>query len=138
MRDDTQAGIDRVMKFGSLSTVLAVIVALGIIFIGIREFFYPGVAAAGFGVPLLDPRDGDLLAIKGARDVTSGILVLALLALGQRRALAYAMAILTLIPIFDGLIVLKHAGWTFTPFILIHWGTALFMLLIVDLLRRGK
>jgi hypothetical protein len=138
MRDDTQAGIERPVKYGSLSAVLTVIVALGIIFIGVREFFYPGVAAAGFGVPLLDGQDGDLLGIKGARDVTSGILVLTFLALGQRRILAYAMGILTLIPIFDGLIVLKHAGWAFTPFVLIHWGTAVFMLLIVELLRRGK
>jgi hypothetical protein len=138
MRDDTQAGIERPVKFGSLSAVLTVIVALGIIFIGAREFFYPGIAAAGFGVPLLDGRDGDSLGIKGARDVTSGILVLTFLALGQRRILAYAMGILTLIPIFDGLIVLKHAGWAFTPFVLIHWGKAVFMLLIVELLRRGE
>jgi hypothetical protein len=138
MRDDTHAGIDLPVKFGSLSGVLTVVVALGILFIGLREFFYPGVAAAGFGVPLLDGRDGDLLGIKGARDITSGILALTFVALGQRRILAYAMGILMLIPTFDGLIVLKHAGSAFTPFILIHWGTAVFMLLIVELLRRGK
>jgi len=66
MRDDTQAGLERPLKFESLSAVLTVIVALGIIFIGVREFFYSGVAAAGFGVPLLDGRD--LLGIKGERD----------------------------------------------------------------------
>ena len=43
--------------------MLTVIVALGIIFIGVREFFYPGVAAAGSGVPFLDGRDGHLLGI---------------------------------------------------------------------------
>ena len=63
MRDDTHAGIERPVKFGSLSAVLTVIVALGIIFIGVREFFYPGVAAAGSGVPFLDRRDGHLLGI---------------------------------------------------------------------------
>jgi hypothetical protein len=57
MRDDTQAGLESPVKFGSLS-----------VFIGVREFFYPGVAAAGFGVPFLDGRDGNLLGIKGARD----------------------------------------------------------------------
>lgn len=109
MRDDAQAGIERPVEFGSLSAVLTVIVALSIIFIGVREFFYPGVAAAGPGVPFLDGRDGDLLGIKGARDVTSGILLLTLLALGQRRILAFAMGILTVIPILNGLIVLKQA-----------------------------
>jgi hypothetical protein len=63
MRDDTQAGIERPVKFGSLSAVLTVIVALGIIFIGVREFVHPGVAAAGSGVPFLDGRDGHLLGI---------------------------------------------------------------------------
>jgi hypothetical protein len=47
MRDDAQAGIERPVEFGSLSAVLTV--ALGMIFIGVREFFYPGVAAAGPG-----------------------------------------------------------------------------------------
>lgn len=107
MRDDAQAGIERPVEFGSLSAVLTV--ALSIIFIGVREFFYPGVAAAGPGVPFLDGRDGDLLGIKGARDVTSGILLLTLLALGQLRILAFAMGILTVIPILNGLIVLKQA-----------------------------
>jgi hypothetical protein len=130
MRDDTEAGIERPVKFGSLSAVrtVIVIVALGIIFIGVHEFFYPGVAAAGLGVPLLDGRDSDLLGTTGARDVTSGILVLTFLALGQRRILAFAMGILTVIPVLDGLTVLKYAGWVFTPFILIRWGTAVFML----------
>jgi hypothetical protein len=76
-------------------------------------------------VQLFDPRDATFLAIKAARDVTSGVLVL-------------TIAALTLIPIFDGLIVLRHAAWSFAPFLLIHWTTALLMLLIVALLRAGK
>ena len=63
------------VKILSLSGVLSILVAVGIIFIGIREFLYPGIGALGFGVPLLDPRDGDLLAIKAVRDVVSGVLV---------------------------------------------------------------
>ncbi len=129
---------DTRMKVLSPSGLLSIVVALGIIFIGIREFLYPVTGAFGYGVPLLDPRDGDLLAIKAARDVVSGILVLSLLALRDRKALACAIAVLTLIPLFDGLIVLGHAAWVFTPVILIHWGTATFMLLIVVLMRRGK
>jgi hypothetical protein len=46
--------------------------------------------------------------------------------------------VLTLIPVFDGLVVLRHAGWAFTPVILIHWGTAALMLVIMLLMRRGK
>lgn len=126
------------MKVASISGCMTIIIGFGIIFIGLREFFYPAAAALGFGVPLLDPHDGDLLAIKAARDVTSGVLALTFLALRERRYLAYAMGILTLIPIFDGLIVLRHAAWSFTPIILIHWGTAAFMVAIVALLRSGR
>jgi hypothetical protein len=47
------------------------------------------------------------------------------------------MGVLTLIPVLDGLIVLRHAAWTFAPVILVHFGTAAFMLAIVELLKRG-
>lgn len=126
------------MKAVSVSGFLTILVALGIIFIGIREFFYPSVAAMGFGVPLLDPRDGDLLAIKAGRDVVSGLLAVAFLGLRNRRFLAYAIGVMTLIPVLDGLIVVRHAGWTFTPVVLVHWGTAAFMLALVEMLRRGR
>ena len=127
-----------IIKLVSGSGVLSILVALAIILIGIREFLDPSAGALGFGVPLLDSRDGDLLAIKAARDVASGMVVLALLALRNRNALTFAIGALTLIPIFDGLIVLRHAAWTFTPPILVHWGTATFMLVIVALLRSGR
>lgn len=126
------------MRIGSLSGMLVILVALGIIFIGVREFLYPAIGALGFGVPLLDPRDGDLLAVKAVRDVVSGFLALTFLGLGNRKSLTYAFGVLTLIPIFDGLVVLRHAGWGFTPVLFIHWGTAALMLATVELLRRGK
>ena len=61
--------------------------------------------------------------------------VLALLAIGDHIAVAYAMLALTLIPILEGVVVLKHADWIFKPAILIHWGTAAVMLMIVALFR---
>ena len=126
------------MRIGSLSGLLVILVSLGIMLIGVREFLYPAVGALGFGVPLIDPHDGDLLAVKAVRDVVAGILALTFLGLRNRRFLAYAFGVLTLIPALDGLVVLRHADWSFTPVLLIHWGTAAFMLLIVELLRRGK
>lgn len=135
---DARSRIDRPMKIGSVSGLLVALTSLGIIFLGVREFFYPAIAARQFGAPLLDPRDGDLLAIKAARDVVSGFLALTFLGLGNRRFLTYAFGVLTLIPVSDGLIVLRHAHWSFTRALLIHWGTAAFMLVIVELLRTGK
>jgi hypothetical protein len=114
---------------------LALFIALGIIFIGIREWFQPSVAAQGFGVPLAAPADRDFLAIKAGRDIASGAAILALLAIGDHKAVAYTMLMLTLIPVFDGFVVFKRADWIFKPAILIHWGTAASMLVIVGLLR---
>ena len=124
------------LKILSLPGILTIIIGAGIIFIGIREFFQPQVGAQGFGVPLQNPNDAPFLAIKAARDITTGIVALAFLAQRNSRILATAIAALTLIPILDGLIVFNHAQWTFTPIILIHWGTAAVMLLIVALLRH--
>ena len=52
------------MRIGSLSGVLVTLIALGIIFIGVREVFYPSLCARQIGVPLLDSQDADFLAIK--------------------------------------------------------------------------
>ena len=138
MDSDTSARRNNPVKVASLSGSLTVLVALGIIFIGVREFFYPSIAAVGYGVPLVDPHDADLLAIKANRDVISGVLALAFLALRNRSALACAIGVMTLIPVFDGFIVIRHAGWVFAPIVLVHWGTAAFMAAIVELLRRGR
>jgi Domain of unknown function (DUF4267) len=125
----------RPLNILSFSGVLTGLVGLGIIFIGVREFLHPAVGARGFGVPLLDRGDGDLLAIKAVRDVVSGILALTFLGLRKRRSLACVLLVLALIPLLDGLVVLRHAAWKFTPVLLIHWGTAALMLFIVKLLR---
>jgi hypothetical protein len=138
MDDNVAPGLSSPMKIGSPSGLLSIPIAVGIIFIGVREFLDPSAGALGYGVPLADPRDGDLLAIKAVRDVVSGIVVFTLLWLGDRRALAYVIGAFTLSPILDGLVVLRHAGWVFTPVILIHWGTAAVMLVTVALLMRGK
>jgi len=123
------------LKISSLPGILTIIIGAGIIFIGIREFLQPQIAAQGFGVPLQDPHDAPFLAIKAARDIATGIVALTFLAQRDRRFLASAIVALTLIPILDGLIVFSHAHWIFTPIILIHWGTAAVMLAIVALLR---
>jgi hypothetical protein len=138
MDSNVPAEIDRSVRIGSLSGVLVILVALGITFIGVREYVYPTIGAVGFGVPLHDPLDADLLAVKAVRDVVSGILALTFLGLRNRKFLVCAFSVLTLIPVLDGLVVLRHAGWSFTPVLLIHWGAAAFMLVIVELLRRGK
>ena len=98
MTEGHENKIESPLGVASLSGLLTILVALGILFIGFREFLYPRVAARGFGVPMLDPGDGDLLAIKAGRDIATGILALIFLGLRNRRFLAWAMGVLTLIP----------------------------------------
>ena len=49
-------------------------------------------------------------AVKGIRDIVLGLNLLALFALGQRRATGVLMAITSLIPIIDMITVLTHDG----------------------------
>ena len=58
---------------------LTLVVAVGIIFIGVRFLFAPAVAARAFGVPLANPHDMAFLFVKEVRDIVSGLLFLALL-----------------------------------------------------------
>ncbi len=115
---------------------LTVAVAVGIIFIGARFLFAPDVAARGFGIPLADPDDAVFLFGKGARDIVSGLIFLVLLWSGERRLIGALLLVATLIPISDGVIVLSSIGWR--PVLAIHWGTALYMLLLSFALLWGN
>jgi Domain of unknown function (DUF4267) len=75
------------------------------------------------------------LFVKGVRDIVSGLLFLALLWSGERRLTGALLLIATLIPISDGVIVFSSVGWGLA--LAIHWGTALYMLLLSFALLRG-
>jgi hypothetical protein len=113
----------------ALATVLALFVA----FIGARFLLAPQAAAAGYGVPAKP--DGDLayLEIKGVRDLTFGVLGLALIAFAGAHAAGWYMLVVALAPLGDTLIVLRHGGTKATAFG-IHFATAVVVLLRAALL----
>jgi hypothetical protein len=113
----------------TLATVLALFVA----FIGARFLLAPQAAAAGYGVPAKP--DGDLayLEIKGVRDLTFGVLGLALIAFAGAHAAAWYMLVVALAPVGDTLIVLRHGGTKAAAFG-IHFATAVIVLLSAALL----
>ncbi|MGH2617787.1 MAG: DUF4267 domain-containing protein [Thermomicrobiales bacterium] len=83
----------------NLAPGISVLMSLGIIGIGARYLVDPEASAATFGVP--DWPRGDaraFLAVKGVRDIASGLLVLILLALGQRRALGWVLLAIAIVP----------------------------------------
>ncbi|TDD43646.1 DUF4267 domain-containing protein [Nonomuraea terrae] len=112
---------------------LAVLLNLFIIFIGARFLLVPRPSAAGYGVPAKPDGDAAYLAIKGVRDLTFGLLGLALLVFAGLRAEAWFMLVVALVPLADTLIVLRHGGTKATAFG-IHFATAVVVLLAAALL----
>jgi hypothetical protein len=113
----------------ALATVLALFVA----FIGARFLMAPQAAAAGYGVPAKPGGDAAYLEIKGVRDLTFGVLGLALIAFAGAHAAGWYMLVVALAPLGDTLIVLRHGGTKATAFG-IHFATAVVVLLSAALL----
>lgn len=90
---------------------LGVVLDLFVVFIGARFLLQPIASASGYGVPAA-PSGGDpaYLTVKGLRDLTFGLMGLALLAFAGARAEAWFMLVVALAPLGDTLIVLRHGG----------------------------
>jgi hypothetical protein len=112
---------------------LTILLALGIIVIGLRFFLAPHSAAAGYGVAI--DRDGAraYLTIKGLRDLTYGVLGLVLLAVAGPHVTGWFMAVTAIVPVGDTLIVLRNGGTKAAAFG-IHFTTAAAMLVASALL----
>lgn len=112
---------------------LAVVLDLFVVFIGLRFFFKPRAAAAGYGVPAKENGDSAYLTIKGLRDLVSGLIGLALLAFSDAEAAAWFMLVVALTPLGDTLIVLRNGGTRAVAFG-IHLATAVVVLVSAALL----
>jgi hypothetical protein len=121
----------------SASYWMAMLVALGIIFVGIRFIAIPQTAAQAFGIPFSSTQDLVFGRIKGIRDIFSGIVLLPLLLLRMRTATAYVFTAAIIIPATDCLLVLLTNGLD-VPHMLIHGLTAAFMAITSFLLLNGK
>jgi hypothetical protein len=113
-----------------LATGLALLLALGIIVIGAWYLASPSSATRGFGLPL--PEEGANIAwwlrLKGVRDIASGLLVLAFMAWGAPPMVGMVLAVLTIVPVGDMLLVLAAKGSTKST-LGIHGLTAAVMIL---------
>jgi len=124
------------LKKNSLLFWCTLLVPVGIIGLGINFILNPVGASTGFGIPIHDPASFSFMWIKGIRDIFSGLVVLTFLFRGDRRTTAILYAIAVFIPVGDGLVILSHLG--FAPPIFIHWGTALYMMIVAAFLLRKK
>jgi hypothetical protein len=112
------------------------LIPIAIIGLGINFILNPVWASTGFGIPIHDPAAFPFMWVKGIRDIFSGLVVLKFLFRGDRRTTAILFALAIFIPLGDGLVILSHLG--FAPPIFIHWGTALYMMIVAAFLLRKK
>ena len=123
------------MIITGIGYALSGLVGAGIVAIGARFLLAPATAAAAYGVPA-DPETGSAgayLAVKGVRDITSGLFVFILIAARNPRVLGRLMLAATLIPVADSVIVIRHHGSKATAYG-VHGATAAVMLATAGLL----
>jgi hypothetical protein len=112
------------------SNGVAILVALGIIAIGLMYLTVPQTATRSFGLPL--PEEGANIAwwlrLKGVRDLVSGVMVFALMIWGGPRLVGLALLVFALIPLGDMSLILGARGSAARAFG-IHGVTAALMIL---------
>jgi hypothetical protein len=93
--------------------LLSSLIAVGIVFIGSRFLWNPAAASRAFGIPNSPSPSTGLtgwLAVKGARDIVSGLFVFLLMANGSPRLLGEFLLVASLIALGDAAIVLRSGG----------------------------
>src|SRR5262244_1235652 len=134
---NTKADFDSsILRKNSLLFWCTLVVPTGIIVIGINFILNPVGASTAYGIPIHDPVAFPFMWVKGIRDIFSGLVILSFLWRGDQRTTAILFVIAIFIPVGDGLVILSHLG--FAPPIYIHWGTALYMMIVAAFLLRRK
>lgn len=126
------------MTMKRLATVLALLGGLFLLYIGALLLLAPQTSAEGFGLPTWPQGQGEgFLTVKGMRDIGYGLVILALLLAGQRKALGLAMAAMAVVPAGDMVIVLTEGGPAATAFG-VHGLTAAAVAVTAGLLLRER
>jgi hypothetical protein len=88
--------------------LIAIAGCLGIIVLGARFLLTPTRATRDFGIAADGPRP--FTAIKGVRDITSGVVLLVVWAVAGTAALGWALVAAALTPMGDAVIVRTNGG----------------------------
>jgi Domain of unknown function (DUF4267) len=91
-----------------VALVFGVIACAAIIVLGARFFFKPRQATLDFGIPATSVRG--LTEIKGARDITSGLVPLVVWASAGATTLGWVLVAAAITPTADAVIVLTNGG----------------------------
>ena len=93
--------------------LLSSLIAVGIVLIGARFLWDPAAASRDFGIPNSpSPSTGftGWLAVKGTRDIVSGLFIFLLMVSGPPRLLGEFMLVASLIAMGDAATVLRSGG----------------------------
>ncbi|MBS2013064.1 MAG: DUF4267 domain-containing protein [Deltaproteobacteria bacterium] len=95
------------MNLLSVATTLTVLVFALFIVLGVRAMRSPEHAARAFGLPL-DRARGEFVRVYASRNLAIVATGVALVATGERRALAVLLTAVCALPVFDGLLLLRQ------------------------------
>jgi len=122
----------------SVSYWLTFLVAIGIIFIGVRFLVSPLIATEGYGIPLKNNLSTGYAYAKGIRDIYSGIILLVFLGLRKAHTIAILFSIASIIPAADFCIILTSNGVNDITHLLIHGCTTVYMVIVSGMLFSVK
>lgn len=112
------------MTHTRIATALVLIGVAFILYIGLGYVLAPNSMAPGFGLPAWPQGESSaFMTLKGVRDISSGVVLLALLLTRQRFALGIAMLAVAVTPVGDMLTVLNNHG-SVTTALSVHGLTA--------------
>ncbi|MDA1358881.1 DUF4267 domain-containing protein [Glycomyces luteolus] len=118
-----------------IATALAALIGLAVVAMGTTGMLKPQFFM-GFGIPGTpadDPVLNHWLTVKGGRDIGTGLMLLVATALATTSVTGWIMLAAAVMPVFDGLIVLRSKGARATAFG-VHFATAAAMVVIAVLL----
>ena len=110
--------------FGLIAWLLSLLGSVGLIVIGLAFILDNADAAKLFGVPLTAGSSAPYVSVAAVRDVAVGAITLIFVLLCDRRAVGISILGGAIIPIGDGIVVLRHSS-TPLEFLPLHWGGAI-------------
>ena len=127
----TTASTTPTWKLTSPSAVFVAVLAAFMLFLGVNGHLNPIPAAIGFGLP--DTATSTAIVpwmhVKAGRDIGIGLMIVALLAARERRALGWLITVSMVMPITDALTILSN-GASVAYALAVHGSAVLYGLLL--------